>query len=66
MGSKYAKIPAGNYTGFNFICLGRSKVHEAEDERTCQTENGEDRHRLPETSRCFLPMATKTQNDNSW
>ena len=42
MGSKYAKIPAGNYTGINFICLGRSKVHEAEDERTCQTENGED------------------------
>ena len=42
LGSKHAKLAAGNCTGINLICVGRSKVHEAEDERTCQTENGED------------------------
>ena len=44
----------------NIILTGGPKEFEVKDERKSTTEDGQDRYRLSETSRCFLQMADQT------
>lgn len=54
----------GNETGF--AGKRRVQVIESADERKDSAKDGQNRHRLPETSRRLLQVANQTQNDNSW
>ena len=45
---------------------GRSEIYETKDEGTGSTKNGKNRYRLPEVTRCLLPMADQTKDDDTW